>query len=65
MSKNSKNRWKSMKIANIDRKIFISSEWRDEFHEIFRQDVPYDNIKSKKTIGRVKLTPLPAVLGLF
>ena len=41
-----------MKIANIDREIFISSERLRNFREIFRKNVTYDNnIKSHKLRG--------------
>ena len=73
MSKNPKNWRKLMIIASIDKEILRN------FNEIFRKDVPYDNIKShkkpgfhslfrtyifRKTTLGFKLTPPPSVLGL-
>ena len=52
MSKNQKNRWKLMKIANIDREILriLRNDVRS-FNESFRKDVTYDNIESHKKPG--------------
>ena len=35
----------------LTEKFFISSEQLEEFYEIFRKDVTYDNIKSHKNQG--------------
>ena len=55
MSKNPKNWWKSLKIANIDREILdrIFKKIKDlrNFNEIFRKSVTYYNIKSHKKPG--------------
>ena len=44
-----------MKILNIEEKNLQIEELRN-FNEVFRKDVPYDNIKSHKKAG---LHPLP------
>ena len=36
-----------MKIINIDKKSYLLNDLRN-FIEIFKKDVPYDNIKSHK-----------------
>ena len=53
MSKNPKNWWKSLKIADIDREILhiFSTTWRISIKKFFRKDVTYDNIKSHKKQG--------------
>ena len=49
MSNNPNNWRRSMKIANLDRVSFhyLLSDWNN-FKEIFKKDVTYDNIKSHK-----------------
>ena len=42
----SENPKKLMKMVNMTEKIFISSERR--YYEIFRKDVNYDNVKSRR-----------------
>ena len=52
MQKTPKIRWKSIKIANIDRKILhIFWTTRRNSMKFFRKDVPYDNIKIHKKTG--------------
>ena len=46
MSKNPKNWWKLIKIANIDRNNLLND--LRNFKEIFRKDVSFHNIKSRK-----------------